>query len=138
LKYHSNKLGNHSTNSDYRSTRYQQQISTVNMGILAIKGLFHKDSVKDYQDVLVPLANAQRHPTVEAEYARRRSAEGHGSTGDFNGAKKEVRNESSGEEGVMRTTSHKYSPYTIEGLRAEVVEDLASSGHDSSYDCKLI
>jgi hypothetical protein len=108
------------------------------MGILAIKDLFHKESVKDYQDVLVPLANAPRHPTVEAEYARRRSAERPGNVGDLTGAKKEARNENSGEEGVMRTTSHNYSPYTIEGLRAEVVEDLASSGHDSSYDCKLI
>jgi hypothetical protein len=138
LKNHSDKLANHSTNSDYHSTRYQQQISTVSMGILAIKDLFHKESVKDYQDVLVPLANAPRHPTVEAEYARRRSAERHGSVGDLTGAKKEARNENSGEEGVMRTTSHNYSPYTIEGLRVEVVEDLASSGHDSSYDCKLI
>lgn len=108
------------------------------MGILAIKGLFHKESVKDYQDVLVPLANAPRHPTVEAEYARLGSAEAHGSVGDLNGAKEEAGDENSGEEGVMRTTSHNYIPYTIEGLRAEVVEDLASSGHDSSYDCKLI
>jgi hypothetical protein len=108
------------------------------MGILAIKNLFHKDSVKDYQDVLVPLANAPRHPTVEAEYARRRSAEAHGSVGGVNGAKKGARNENSGEEGVIRTTGHNYSPYTIEGLRAEVVEDLASNGRDSSYDCKLI
>jgi hypothetical protein len=113
------------------------------MGFLAIKGLFRKDSINDYQDVLVPLANAQRHPTVEAEYARRRSAEGQSkndNTPGFATTKKEGplhANETSGEEGVMRTSSQNYSPYTIEGLRAEVMEDVAASGHDSAYDCKL-
>jgi hypothetical protein len=37
----------------------------------------------------------------------------------------------------MRITSADYKPYTIEGLRAEVMEDVAASGHDSAYDCKL-
>lgn len=111
------------------------------MGFLMIKGLFRKDSVNDYQDVLVPLANSQRHPTVEAEYARRRSAEGHnGNTASYD--KKEDgplnSSKSSGDEGVMRTSSANYSPYTIEGLRAEVMEDVTASGHDSSYDRKII
>lgn len=108
------------------------------MGFLAIKEMFHKDSVNDYQDVLVPLDQAQRHPSVEAEYARRRSADG--KNGESDGEKK-VRplnaSENSGEEGVMRTSSTNYSPHTVEGLRAEVMEDVAASGHDTAYDCKL-
>ena len=111
------------------------------MGFLAIKSLFHKDSVNNYQNVLVPLEKAQRHLTVEAEYARRRSAEGHGSTGDLAGGKKEAgllhASESSGEDGIMRTSCATYSPYTIDGLRAEVMEDVADIGHDSAYDCEL-
>ena len=111
------------------------------MGFLAIRSLLHKDSVNDYHDVLVPLEKAQRHPTVEVEYARRRSAEAHDNNGDLDGAKKEAgplnAGESSGEEGVMGTSSANYSPYTIEGLRSEVMEDVAASGHDSTYDCKL-
>lgn len=111
------------------------------MGFLAIKELFHTASVNDYQDVLVPLERAQRHPTVEAEYARRRSAEGHGRNRESYREKKNAgplnASESSGEDGVMRTSSANYSPYTIEGLRAEVMEDVAASGHDSAYDCKL-
>ncbi|KAE9375505.1 MFS general substrate transporter [Stipitochalara longipes BDJ] len=110
------------------------------MGFLAIKSLFHKDSVNDYQDVLVPLQKARRHPTVEAEYARRRSAEGHGGTGDFAGVKKEAgalnTYESSGEEGIMRTSSANYSSYTVDGLRTEVMEDVAAGGHDNAYDLK--
>jgi len=111
------------------------------MAFLAIKGLFRKTSVNDYQDVLVPLANARRHPTIHAEYARRRSAEGHNdNTASFDSMKMEggplSSNESGEEEGVMRTSSANYSPYTIEGLRAEVMEDVAASGHDSAYDLK--
>ena len=111
------------------------------MGFQAIKSLFHKDSVNDYHNVLVPLEKARRHPTVEAEYARRRSAEGHDKNADLDDSKNEAgpvnASESSGEEGVMRTSSANYSPYTIEGLRAEVMEDVTASGHDSAYDCEL-
>jgi hypothetical protein len=111
------------------------------MGLRMLKGLFRKDSLKDCQDVLIPLANAPRHPTVEAEYACRRSGEGHNSnTAKYDTMKKEDgtpnSSQSSGEEGVMRTSSTNYSSYTIEGLRAEVMEDVAASGHDSAYDCK--
>jgi hypothetical protein len=110
------------------------------MGFMMIKGLFRKDSVNDYQDVLVPLANAQRHPTAEAEHASRRPAEGHdGNTASYDKKEDGPLNfsESSGK-GVMRTSSANYSPYTIEGLRAECMEDVTASGHDSSYDRKII
>ena len=101
---------------------------------------FKKESVNDYGNVLVPLAQAQRHPTVAAEYARRRSEERKTSseaTAAHSDASRKSNGEDSGsgEEGIMRTSSAGYSPYTIEGLRAEVNEDVAASGPDSSYDC---
>ena len=117
-----------------------QRTSLANMGILALKGLFHKDSVNDYQNVLVPLEKAQRHSTVEAEYARRRSAEGVGSNGGVEGKKEDGlpnSSESSGEEGTLHTSGATYSPYSIDGLRAEVMEDVAGSGYNSAYDCEL-
>lgn len=52
------------------------------MGFLGIRKPFQKESVDNYQGVLVPLANATRHPTVAAEYARRRSAEGRNGSSD--------------------------------------------------------
>ncbi|CAL3972766.1 unnamed protein product [Diplocarpon coronariae] len=95
-----------------------------------------KDSVDDYQGVLVPLAQANRHHTVVAEYARRRSAEGRISN-PANGLKKEGEgSDGYGEDKVLRTSNAEYSPYTIEGLRAEVNEELAAGGHDTAYDLK--
>ncbi|KAJ5054111.1 uncharacterized protein L3040_000394 [Drepanopeziza brunnea f. sp. 'multigermtubi'] len=110
--------------------------------------LFEKDlSVNDFADVLVPLAQASRHPTVVAEYARRRSAEGRrsprlGSGLDPGGEKKISDGDADAatavdrEDGMLRTTSDEYSPYTIEGLKAEVREDLSAGGHDTAYDLK--
>ena len=108
------------------------------MGFLGLKKPFQKESVDNYQGVLVPLATAQRHPTVAAEYARRQSAEGPSSDEVADGpAKKEKTTTSANdsENGVMRTTSAGYSPYTIEGLRAEVTEEVGAGGYDSAYDC---
>lgn len=88
----------------------------------------------------MPLEKAQRHPTVEAEYARRRSPDGSSDCGDVDGTKKEVGSPNDGdssEDRVMSASSCNYSPYTIEGLRAEVMEDVAASGHYSAYDCEL-
>ncbi|KAE8441502.1 hypothetical protein EG329_004890 [Mollisiaceae sp. DMI_Dod_QoI] len=111
------------------------------MGFLAIKSPFHKDSIDDYQGVLVPLAQASRHPTVAAEYARRRSSEGLSDNNTSSSAKSAEdssipKEGDAGEDGIMRTSSAGYNPYTLEGLRAEVNEDVAASGHDSSYDLK--
>ncbi|KAK2625779.1 hypothetical protein QTJ16_005091 [Diplocarpon rosae] len=97
---------------------------------------FEKDSVEDYQNVLVPLAQATRHHTVVVEYARRRSAEGRNPNA-ANGEKIEGKDSGGyGEDGVLRTSDAEYSPYTIEGLRAEVSEDLATGGHATAYDLK--
>lgn len=113
------------------------------MGFLGIKKPFQKESVNNYTNILVPLANAKRHDTVIADYERRRSAENlapRASSLTSSDAKKESdagvgagadvgRNEKSLGNGV-------YSPNTIEGLRAEVYEDMARSGEDSAYDLK--
>ena len=99
---------------------------------------FEKDSVDQYPGVLVPLEQAARHPTVAAEYARRRSAEGRnpdGSPGLVE--KKGDRTASDGEDGVLRTGSAEYSPYTVEGLRAEINEEATSGEHDTAYDCEF-
>ncbi|TAQ90923.1 hypothetical protein B7494_g819 [Chlorociboria aeruginascens] len=98
-----------------------------------LRSLFHKTSVDDYTGVLVPLSQASRHPTVAAEYARRQSADSDRGSGNTNKGKRRVEE---GEETVLRTGSAGYSPYTIEGLKAEVNEDLAASGHDTAYDLK--
>jgi len=107
------------------------------MKFMGITNPLHKESVDDYQGVLVPLENAARHPTVAAEYARRRSLEAVGSDGAAHSDETKKDKSSDNEDGVMRTSSAGYSPYTIEGLRAEVNEDVAASGHDSAYDCKI-
>lgn len=104
------------------------------MGFLGFQKPFRKESVNNYTDVLEPLANAHRHSTVTAEFDRRRSQEGRNSSGDAAEVKKK---ESSEERGVLSTRSSTYSPYTIEGLRAEINEDVGASGHDSAYDCEL-
>jgi len=101
------------------------------MGFLGIQKPFQKESVDNYQGVLVPLANANRHPSVAAEYARRRSTEGRSSDGAVDTVKRDK--EASAEDG--RNPSDEFSPYTIEGLRAEVTHELSAGAHDTSYDC---
>lgn len=79
--------------------------------------------------MLVSLADASRHPTVAAEYARRRSLEAANSDG--------ARDEKKSRDVEGGGAGEGFSPYTVEGLRAEVNEDVATSGHDSAYDCKI-
>lgn len=95
----------------------------------------HKDSINDH-NVLVTLANAQRHPDIVADYERRRSLEARDGHLDGAASKKEG-DLTPDAEGGMRTSSSSYDPYTIEGLKAEISEDIAASGHDTAYDCKI-
>lgn len=95
----------------------------------------HKDSINDH-NVLVTLANAQRHPNVVAEFERRRSLEAREGHLDGSASKKEG-DVTPDTEGGMRTSSSSYDPYTIEGLKAEINDDIAASGHDTAYDCKI-
>ena len=107
------------------------------MGFLGITNPLKKDSVDDYNDVLIPFDKAERHSSVEAEYARRRSADEKRSPDSGKSGK--TSNSESSEEGVLRTSSTNYNPHTIEGLRAEVMEEVSASGkgHDSAYDCEF-
>jgi hypothetical protein len=99
---------------------------------------FQKEAVDNYQGVLVPLAQAKRHETVEAEYARRYSQEGRGLSPS--GSKKDddaQDNKAVDEEGAAPTRPRVWDGvYTIETLREEVNADAATSGHDTSYDCE--
>lgn len=104
------------------------------MGFLGLQKPFQKETISKYEGVLVPLEQAQRHSTVEADYARRRSAEGAADT-DSGRKHAEGKEGTSAEEG--RHTGV-WNPYTIEGLRAEVNEDVVASGHNSAYDRKSI
>jgi hypothetical protein len=87
--------------------------------------------VTDFSDVVIPLANAVRHPSVVAENQRRASLRM--SVGsEATAAEKGTANpKTNGEK-----TTDDVAEFTIEQLRAEVEEDLVASGHDSAYDRK--
>lgn len=91
---------------------------------------FEKDKLDP--NFLVPLSQSKRHKVVEAEYQRRQSEEQKRLAGL--GDDKTKTDGSESEEGVRRMSSAGYSPYTIEGLRSEVLEDMRNSGHDAAYD----
>jgi hypothetical protein len=108
---------------------------------LGIPRPFQKESVDNYPGVLVPLAHARRHHTVEAEYARRYSQEGEAAAPEASDSKKGASEDGKEAENVRDVEASRLRgvwdrTYTIEGLREEVNEDVAASGHDSSYDCK--
>ena len=93
--------------------------------------IFKTESVNDYQGVLVPLANAQRHSTVEADYARRRSEdEQNHSDGDLASGKKEA------DEKAGVNPNSVGAMYTVEGLRKEIEAEVGAGGADTSYDLK--
>jgi len=104
------------------------------MKFLALGKLGRKESIDDYPGALIPLAQAKRHATVLAGYSPQKSRE------DSEGSATAALNKGSpnkyhlSEDGIPRTSSTEYNPYTIKGLKAEVYEDLAVSGHDSPYD----
>lgn len=96
----------------------------------------------NYPGVLVPLAHAKRHPTVEAEYARRYSQEGEAAASEASDSKKRASEDGKEAENVADVEASRVrgvwdGTYTIEGLREEINEDVAASGHDSAYDCKF-
>lgn len=98
---------------------------------------FRKESVNNYQGVLVPLAQAKRHESVEAEYARRFSGEGAGISPPSE--KKDGEEKAVDEEGNAPTRARVWDgSYTVEMLRDEVNADVSASGHDSSYDCESL
>ena len=84
---------------------------------------FAKNDNVNYDHVLVPLTEVNRHASVlqKAEIRRFSIATA--------GSDKDKSAEDVAEEAA-------YSPYTIEGLRFEIEEDVATSGHDTVYDSR--
>lgn len=96
---------------------------------------FQKETVDNYQGVLVPLAQAKRHETVEAEYARRFSQDGPGLGVSPPNEKKDDENKKVDEEGAAPARSRVWDgTYTVEMLRDEINNDVSTSGRDSAYD----
>ena len=95
---------------------------------------FHKHDVSEFPDTFVPLAHAERHPSIVAAHKdmdKKTSASPINDAGD--------------------TSDTEYSAYTIEGLIAEINQgmpsitgycgfpitlkiDIAASGYNTSYD----
>ena len=95
---------------------------------------FHKHDVSEFPDTFVPLAHAERHPSIVAAH---KNMDKKTSAGPINDA---------GE-----TSDTEYSAYTIEGLIAEINQgmpsitgycgaliilkiDIAASGYNTAYD----
>lgn len=117
------------------------------MGIFShIPRPFQKETVDLYPGVLVPLAQAKRHETVEAEYARRYSLEGRPASaaskkedgGDVDGGAPETKESKetklADEEGSPTRSRAWDGVYTVDMLRDEINADVAASGHDGAYD----
>ncbi|KAL2054225.1 hypothetical protein ABVK25_005366 [Lepraria finkii] len=81
---------------------------------------FQKHDVSDFPDTYVPLAHAERHPSVVAAHKNV----------DI------VKDEAPFGSPTRAASDNKYSAHTIEGLIAEIDLDIAASGHDTSYDRK--
>lgn len=86
---------------------------------------FAKHDVSEFPGVYVPLAHAERHPSVVAAHEDMKK-EG------IIPARDEKHLEGSG----TGSDTDDYSAFTLESLRAEIDRDLAASGHDSAYDRK--
>ena len=86
---------------------------------------FKKYDVDDFPSTHMPLSEATRHPSVVAENRRRASLRAASVDSSAN-----EKGEKSG------AASDEAAGFTIEQLKAEVEEDLATSGHDSAYDRK--
>lgn len=82
---------------------------------------FHKHDVSEFPDTFVPLAHAERHPSIVAAH-KDMDKKNLPSTSPISDAGDSSDNE--------------YSAYTIEGLIAEIDLDIAASGHDTAYDRK--
>lgn len=81
---------------------------------------FQKHDVSDFPDTYVPLAHADRNPSVVADHDAKLGVS----------TKKELDYEGA------RSPSSDYSAFTIEGLKAEIDLDIAASGIDTAYDRK--
>lgn len=103
-----------------------------------IRKPFKKDSVDDYQGVLVPLSQAQRHHTVAAELARRKSLEADTASGQDPARKSKDKSPTRDLENGPPRTSSSSEGWTIEDVKWEIDADVAASGHDTVYDSMYI
>ncbi|KAI9840576.1 MAG: hypothetical protein M1837_001515 [Sclerophora amabilis] len=78
---------------------------------------FKKYDASDFPGVLIPLSEAHRYHFQTA-------------------AEKKDDKEHDKADPTGSPSRSGYSPYTIEGIRAEILEDVAASGHDLAYDRK--
>ena len=76
----------------------------------------------DFPGVLIPFEHAERHHSVVSRAEELKAED----------EKTSSPSDSDPEKLGERRSS--YSPYTIEGLRNEIVTDIAAFGHDSTYD----
>lgn len=83
---------------------------------------FAKHDVSEFPGVLVPLQDARRHSVVTDKYDEKADKV----------AKLDSPGDAEREGGISGNTA--YTPYTLEGLRAEIDEDLQSGGVNSAYD----
>ena len=85
---------------------------------------FKKHDVSDFENIFIPLAQAQRSPSVIAAHDSKLGTKDGFPVADTDAEK--------GSEAAATTEA--YSAYTIEGLRAEIDSDITASGHDTAYD----
>lgn len=90
---------------------------------------FKKYDLTDFHDVVVPLADAPRHPSVVAENKRRASVASTLNATTLN-------SQNVVEKGDSKDSASTDDMLTVATLRAEVEADIAASGHDSIYDRK--
>ncbi|KAK3168405.1 hypothetical protein OEA41_004852 [Lepraria neglecta] len=81
---------------------------------------FQKHDVSDFPDTYVPLAHAERHPSVVAAHKNVDIDKDDAPSGSP----------------ARAASDNEYSAHTIEGLIAEIDLDIAASGYDTSYDRK--
>jgi hypothetical protein len=77
---------------------------------------FSKHDHSNFPGVLIPLSDAQRHPSIAA------------------GAEEKKLDMVDSDEKGTSLPSAQYSTLTIEALRADVETDVAASGIDTAYD----
>ncbi|KAI9805810.1 MAG: hypothetical protein M1825_000424 [Sarcosagium campestre] len=87
---------------------------------------FKKHDASEFEGVLVPLGEAPRHPSVVGTHHERSGK--NGTLADGSSDKDAER--------ASDRLSEDVSPYSIEGLRAEIDADIGASGINATYDRK--
>ncbi|KAG9792332.1 MFS general substrate transporter, partial [Aureobasidium melanogenum] len=91
---------------------------------------FKSYDLVDFEEVVVPLSDAPRHPSVLAANKRRNSIASSANDSTVNNQQTETAEKGAAGDGRRK------DGWTVEALRAEIEADVAASGHDSAYDRK--